>query len=140
MSDNYGIYSKKYSEKNFWNKVKKVATTAGLKVIYSALLLYYTLQKPGLPAKPKNIIYGALGYFIFPLDAIPDITPVIGYVDDFGVLVLALAAVAMYIDDDVRTKATAKLRDWFGDNINWDDIIEVDSKISSDDDVKVEFD
>ena len=45
----------------------------------------------------------------------PDITPGIGYVDDLGVLTSAVAAVSMYIDQDVRTQAAEKIRDWFGD-------------------------
>ena len=48
-----------------------------------------------------------------PLDAIADLTPAVGYADDLGVLVLAIAAVATYINDDVRAKAAAKMRAWF---------------------------
>ena len=45
----------------------------------------------------KATIVGALGYFITPLDAIVDLTPVVGYADDLGVLALAIAAVATYV-------------------------------------------
>ena len=58
---------------------------------------------------------GALGYFISPFDAIPDMTPVIGYVDDLGVLTMALATVAAYISDDIKSKAKAKLAEWFSE-------------------------
>ncbi|WP_368086452.1 YkvA family protein [Nitrosomonas sp. Nm34] len=44
----------------------------------------------------------------------PDLTPVIGYVDDFGVLTAAIATVASFIDEDVKKKTDRKLRDWFG--------------------------
>ncbi|MFO0211413.1 MAG: DUF1232 domain-containing protein, partial [Pseudanabaena sp.] len=57
----------------------------------------------------------ALGYFIFPLDAIPDITPVVGYADDLGALAAAVAAVAIHIDENVKEKTRQKLKDWFGD-------------------------
>jgi uncharacterized membrane protein YkvA (DUF1232 family) len=49
------------------------------------------------------------------LDAIADITPAVGYADDLGVLVLAIAAVATYINDDVRSKTAAKMASWFGE-------------------------
>ena len=62
----------------------------------------------------KATIAGALGYFIVPLDAIADITPAVGYADDLGVLALAIAAVAAYINDDVRRKTADKLEAWFG--------------------------
>lgn len=34
-----------FSEGNFWDKILKFAKSAGLKVVYAALLLYYTLLK-----------------------------------------------------------------------------------------------
>ena len=58
---------------------------------------------------------GPLGYFIAPIDAIPDLTPIVGYSDDLGSLAMALAAVAIFIDDEVKDKARKKLKDWFGD-------------------------
>ncbi|NLK11147.1 MAG: DUF1232 domain-containing protein, partial [Staphylococcus equorum] len=69
-----------FSEGNFWDKILKFAKSAGLKVIYVALLLYYTMLKKELPSFVKPTILGALGYFISPVDAIPDITPVVGFV------------------------------------------------------------
>jgi uncharacterized membrane protein YkvA (DUF1232 family) len=106
-------YSKEYSEEGFWEKIKKFARVAGKEIIEKVLQLYYTAKKPETPAWAKGIIYGALGYFIFPLDAIPDITPVVGYADDLGVLAAAIATVAMYIDQEVRDKAKQKMEDWF---------------------------
>ena len=54
-----------------------------------------------------------MGYFIFPLDAIPDITPVVGYSDDLGVLAMALAAVAIHIKDEHKQQAIEQLERWF---------------------------
>ncbi len=83
-------------------------------MVEKALLLYFAAQEEKAPAWAKATIVGALGYFIAPLDAMADLTPGIGYVDDLGVLALAIAAVATYINDDVRAKTQEKLRDWFG--------------------------
>lgn len=107
-------YPSKFSMKKFWDKVKRVAKKAGATVLSPALKLYYTLEKPETPAWAKATIVGALGYFIFPLDAIPDFTPVIGYSDDIAVMIAALGAVAMHVDEAVNQKARQKLRDWFG--------------------------
>lgn len=120
-----------YSEKSFFDKIVKVAKTAGIKVIYTGLLLYYALLKPDIPKKIKGIIIGALGYFILPLDFVSDIIPVAGYVDDLGILVGALIMVAMYIDDEVKEKAREKLRDWFG-NFDQDELSEIDEKLNKD--------
>lgn len=122
-------YSKTYSENSFFDKILKTAQKAGINVIYAGLLLFYTLQKPRTPGWAKTTIIGALGYFISPIDAIPDITPVAGYTDDLGALALAITAVAMFIDDEVKLKAKDKLKDWFG-NYDESKLDEIDKKIN----------
>ena len=107
-------YEAAYSESGFWDKLKSYALVAGREVVEKALLLYYAAQEEKAPAWAKATIVGALGYFITPLDAVTDLTPGIGYVDDLGVLALAIAAVAAYINDDVRARAAKKMQDWFG--------------------------
>lgn len=108
------MFEKEYSDSNYWDKVKNVAKVAGKEVIEKALQLYYALQQPGTPAWAKAVIIGALGYFISPVDAIPDVVPMIGFADDLGVLAAAIATVAIYITDDVKAKAETKLNEWFG--------------------------
>ncbi len=108
-------YAEDYNEDSFWEKIKGFAKKVGCEGIRTALLLYYALDNPDLPMKTKAIIYAALGYFISPIDIIPDITPIVGFSDDIGILAAALGAAAMYIDADVKAKAATKLSDWFGE-------------------------
>ncbi len=112
MGDNE--YSKEFSEDSFWTKVKAFAIKAGKEVIEKAIILYYCLQDLDTPVWAKTTIIAALGYFISPIDAIPDFTPVIGFADDLGVLAAAMATVAMYIKEEHKEKAKAKLKIWFG--------------------------
>lgn len=109
-------YREAYSETDFWSKLKAYASSAGREVVEKALLMYYAARREETPAWARASIYGALGYFITPLDAIIDLTPVVGYADDLGVLALALATVAHYIDDDVRARAAERIERWFGDS------------------------
>jgi len=104
MSEENTGYAKEYTESSFWEKLKKFAKTAGAEVIEKALQLYYTMQESATPLWAKTVIIGALGYFISPIDAIPDAIPFIGYSDDLGVLVAAMATVSSYITDDVKSK------------------------------------
>lgn len=113
---------KHFSDEKFWGKLKKFAKKAGSSVVYAVLLLYFTLQKPEVPMKAKTIIIGALGYFILPVDLIPDIAVGVGFTDDLGALGVALFQVAMYIDDDIKIKSKEKLKDWFGDDVDTSDI------------------
>lgn len=111
---NENEYGDAFSEQGFWSKLKKYALVAGREVVEKALLLYYAMQEEKAPAWAKATIAAALGYFIVPLDAIADLTPAVGYADDLGVLALAIAAVAAYINEDVRAKTALKMRSWFG--------------------------
>ncbi len=111
-------YSKHYSEKGFWNKLKKCAIKAVRKCVELALQLYYALQSPETPNWAKIVITGPLGYFILPLDAIPDFSPIVGFTDDFGVLVLAVRTVAGCITDEMKDKAKHKVNELFGEEEN----------------------
>ncbi len=107
-------YSENYSEKGLWEKISKFAKEAGRDVIEKALVLYFAASDPDTPKKSKAIIFSALGYFILPLDAIPDITPILGFTDDLGAIALALATVAAHIKPEHREKAKQKIVQWFG--------------------------
>ncbi len=103
----------KYSEGNFWSKIANFAKKAGKESIEKALYLYYAAKDPNTPKWATSTIYSALAYFIFPLDAIPDVIPVVGYTDDLGVLAVALTTVAAYITKDVKEKAQKKVSEIF---------------------------
>ncbi|MBD0382506.1 YkvA family protein [Paenibacillus sedimenti] len=128
-------YDKHFSNDGFWAKLKKGAKDAGIKVIYTGLLLFYALESKKTPLKAKVQIYGALGYLILPLDLVPDLLPAVGYVDDLGALALALGAVAQSIDDEVKRKAKDKLREFFGEEaVNSPDVIDIEAQLVDDED------
>ncbi|ANN65034.1 YkvA family protein [Bordetella bronchialis] len=107
-------YEAAYSPSGFWRKLARHAKGAGRQAVEKALWLFYALQAPDTPKWARRVIYGALGYFVLPLDAIPDLAPLAGYTDDLTVMAAALATVAVYITDDVKRQARDKLQAWFG--------------------------
>jgi uncharacterized membrane protein YkvA (DUF1232 family) len=121
-------YKNYYSENKLFLKLKKYATKAGTKVVYAILILFYAMKKPEISMKEKLIVIGALGYFIAPIDSIPDFIPLAGFTDDFGALMFALIKIARHIDDEVKAKAKAKLDSWFK-NINEHDLIVVERRL-----------
>lgn len=110
-------YVRNYSEDSFWDKITDVVKKAGFEVIYKALQLYYAAQSPSCPAGVKATIYAALGYFILPLDLIPDIIPMVGFSDDLLAIGTAIGVANMYIDAMVIKKARGKMRSLFGDSV-----------------------
>jgi uncharacterized membrane protein YkvA (DUF1232 family) len=54
-------------------------------------LMLDVIKSKKFSAIDKLVAYGALFYLIFPLDLIPDHIPVIGLIDDFGILGFAVA-------------------------------------------------
>lgn len=111
-------YISAYSEKSFFDKVVKFAKEAGIDLIYAALLLFYVLEAPTTPNKVKLRIMGALGYFISPLDIIPDPIPLFGFSDDLAVLIGVVIYAAMYVTEDIKAQAKERLHIWFGDYDN----------------------
>jgi len=106
-----------FSDKKFWNKLARFATQAGREVVEKALTLYFAAQRPETPLWARTVIYSALAYFILPTDAIPDMTPIVGFADDLGTLAAALATVAMAITPEVKKAAHQKVLDWFGEDL-----------------------
>ena len=104
-----------FSESRFFSKIGKVFKTAGIVVVYPALSLYYLLLDKEVPTSSKTIIIAALSYFIFPLDSIPDMTPIIGYSDDLGILYVSLSQLAKYLSPEILAKVREKIMEWFGD-------------------------
>ena len=109
-------YRDKYSEEGLWEKIRKNIAKIGVKVIYQALLLFYVAQSPHCPAKIKAGIIGALGYLISPLDLIPDFMPGIGFADDAAAIAAAVALAQVYINDEIRAQARAKIVDLLGED------------------------
>ncbi len=106
-------YSEEYSESGFWDKASKVLKAAGEQTLLLALKLYFSARDPDTPTWAKTTIYSALGYFICTMDAIPDLTPILGFSDDLGALTVAMATVAVYIKEAHVQKANEKMQDWF---------------------------
>ena len=107
-------FSAAYSDSSFFEKLARQARAAGRQVVELALQLYYAAESPDTPRWARTIVYGALAYFILPLDAIPDVLPVVGYSDDLGVLTAALATIALRITPEVKQQARRKARALFG--------------------------
>lgn len=103
-------YGKYYSNNHFWKKVERIAKKVGATVLLPVFTLYYMLQDDKVSLQHKAYIVGALGYFILPIDLIPDgILPVIGFTDDIAVMTLVLKLVKDSITPEIKARANARV-------------------------------
>ena len=121
-------YKDRFTKNGFVEKISRIARRAGSKLVYAALLLYYTLESDKISLKDKAIIIGALGYLISPLDVIPDAIPIAGLGDDLAVLIYVLNKVWGNVNEDVKAKSRDKLLQWFDE----EEIGDVDSNLFKD--------
>jgi len=81
--------------RSFWRKLRRVV--AQIPFAEDLLAAYYCAFDRDTPLPVKATLVGALAYFILPVDAIPDVLPVIGFTDDAAVLATAIKLVANHI-------------------------------------------
>lgn len=83
-TENQASHKVKFVEDNLWTKLQR----AGKKVTFAKDIkaLYYYMKDPSVGWHRKAIVVAGLIYFLVPLDAIPDFTPFIGFLDDLGVI------------------------------------------------------
>ncbi|MBO4665008.1 MAG: DUF1232 domain-containing protein [Bacteroidaceae bacterium] len=110
MLNTIAKYQDAFTEEGMWDKLSKFAKKGGRKFIENVLILWYAF--PDASAKDKAIIIGAIGYFISPLDVIPDFV-IGGLSDDIGVVAWAVARVRMNASASAIQKAKQKTNEYF---------------------------
>ncbi len=75
-------------EEGLWNKLERVGKKINFAKDVKALYRY--MRDTSVPWYRKSIVVGALIYFISPIDTIPDLVPLVGYLDDLGVIMAVL--------------------------------------------------
>lgn len=93
----------------FIGRLKRVAKR--IPFAEDLLAAFVCARDPSTPRRVKLTLLAALGYFVLPLDALPDVMPLLGFTDDAAVIAAALAAVAGSITPLHREKAKEMLAD-----------------------------
>ena len=89
--------------REFWRKLRRFA--ARLPFVEDLLAAYYCALDRDTPLQVKAALFGALAYFVLPIDAIPDVMPILGFADDAAVLATALRLVASHMRPEHRDAA-----------------------------------
>lgn len=91
----------------FLGRLKRVAKR--IPFTEDLLAAWFCARDPATPRRVRLTLLAALGYFVLPIDALPDIMPILGFTDDAAVIAAALAAVAGSITPEHREKAKTAL-------------------------------
>lgn len=94
----------------FMGRLKRVAKR--IPFAEDLLAAWVCARDPSTPRRVKLTLLAALGYFVLPIDALPDVMPLLGFTDDAAVIAAALAAVAGSITPQHREKAKEMLADF----------------------------
>jgi uncharacterized membrane protein YkvA (DUF1232 family) len=70
-----------------------------------AVAAWHCARDPATPARVRVILMSALAYFVLPVDALPDLVPLLGFTDDAAVIAAAIATVASELKPEHREKA-----------------------------------
>jgi uncharacterized membrane protein YkvA (DUF1232 family) len=102
-------------KRGFWRKIRR--TLGRVPFSEDAVAAFYCAVDPATPFRVKAVLFGALAYFVMPIDAIPDVLVAIGYADDAAILIAAVRAVSGAITDSHRQAA----RRWLAQELaqNW---------------------
>jgi uncharacterized membrane protein YkvA (DUF1232 family) len=91
----------------FWQKARK--TMGRVPFSEDAVAAFYCATDSTTPLPIRATLFGALAYFVLPIDAIPDFMLGLGFTDDAAIIVAALTAAKVHITDAHREKARAWL-------------------------------
>ena len=91
-----------------WNKLKRWAQA----LEKEGLVLWFCCRHPDMPRLPKILAIIVVGYFLSPIDFIPDFIPVLGYLDDLILLPISIYFILKLVPDTVLTECRAKAAAW----------------------------
>lgn len=115
ITANLNLYEKYFSESELWQKIGKFGKSIGATVLYPVFLLFYLLKSGDINLKEKAMIIGTLGYFVLPVDLLPDAIAGMGYTDDIAAITATITALASCITEDIQNEAKEQLRNVFGE-------------------------
>jgi len=99
-SDQHTTYQRHFSDSAFQKKLRNATNL----LREQAILLYLLLRGKETPALVKASIVGVLGYFVCPVDLIPDYLP-FGFTDDLSAVTAMLCILDGYITPEMRQRA-----------------------------------
>lgn len=91
-----------------WERLKRWARALEA----DGLTLWFCCRHPGMPLLPKLLALLVVGYFLSPIDLIPDFIPVLGYLDELILLPAGIYLILKMTPEPVLIESRAAAGAW----------------------------
>jgi uncharacterized membrane protein YkvA (DUF1232 family) len=91
-----------------WQRIKSWARA----LKNDGMTLWFCCRHPQMPWLPKIFALLVVGYFLSPIDLIPDFIPVLGYLDELILLPGCIYLILRMVPPAVLTEARAQATQW----------------------------
>jgi uncharacterized membrane protein YkvA (DUF1232 family) len=91
-----------------WGRLKRWAR----ELEGEGLTLWFCCRHPGMPLLPKLLALLVVGYFLSPIDLIPDFIPVLGYLDELILLPASIYLILKLVPKPVLIECRAAANVW----------------------------
>ncbi len=91
-----------------WQRLKRWARA----LKNDGMTLWFCCSHPRMPLLPKIFALLVVGYFLSPIDLIPDFIPVLGYLDELILLPVCIYLILRMVPPPVLTDARAQAAEW----------------------------
>ncbi len=104
---NLPVVHRQPDERRFWRKLGRVV--AHIPFAQDLVTAWYCAKDPATPMHVRAMLWGAVAYFILPMDLIPDYMVGIGYTDDAAVIAMVMSLLGRYVEPRHRDSAKARI-------------------------------
>lgn len=91
-----------------WQRLKRWAR----ELEGEGLTLWFCCRHPGMPLVPRLLALLVVGYFLSPIDLIPDFIPVLGYLDELILVPAGIYVILKMVPEPVLIECRAEAGAW----------------------------
>lgn len=94
-------------ERRFWRKLARVL--AAIPFAEDLVAAWFCARDPATPAYVRTVLFGAIAYFLMPVDLVADYLAGVGFTDDAAVIAMVLSTLGRHIGPGHRAAARQRL-------------------------------
>lgn len=95
-----------------WERINRWARN----LVNDGFTLWFCCQHLQMPLVPKILAVLVVGYFLSPIDLIPDFIPVLGYLDELILLPGCIYLILKMVPEPVLAECRAKAKAWLAEH------------------------